>query len=253
MKFFLHDSNAFYDEKVTELYMRFGYEGVGLFYVALERLAQQEQPMKTDILKQQLRVGKRLEKCWKFMEEIGILSSSNGETFNEKLLKYSEKYLIKKEKTKERVANFRAKKEDVTHYNHGGNARKYNIIKDNIIYISLSEAFDQFWNAYPRKVGKEKAREVFARKKPPIEKVLLAIEEQAKTPQWQDPKYIPHPTTWLNRGSWDDEVEKVSPLAQEEKDVREMVASFGQNDALIHFTSKYGDNAALRHKQILGL
>lgn len=107
MKYFLHDTNAFQDEKVSMIFFEFGYEGLGLFYTILEKLAAQEKPVKTEVLKKQLQVGKRLEKCWSFMEEIGVISSSNGETFNERILSYSEKYLIKNEKTRKRVARFR--------------------------------------------------------------------------------------------------------------------------------------------------
>ena len=76
--------------------MKFGYEGLGLFYTLLEKIAKQEKPVKTSVLKSQLKVGKRLEKCWNFMEEIDIISSNNGETFNKQLLNFSEKYQIKK-------------------------------------------------------------------------------------------------------------------------------------------------------------
>ena len=82
MKYYLHDSNSFNDEKVTELYIKFGYEGLGLFYTLLEKLASQEKPVKTSILKHQLKVGKRLNKCWKFMESLELISSNNGDTFN---------------------------------------------------------------------------------------------------------------------------------------------------------------------------
>ncbi len=105
MKYFLHDTSAFDDEKITELFIKFGYEGIGLFYTALEKIARQEKPVKTEVLKTQLRVGKRLEKCWLFMEEIGILSSNNGETFNEQLLKFSGKYQINKEKHVKKFQN----------------------------------------------------------------------------------------------------------------------------------------------------
>ena len=50
------------------------------------------------------------------MEQIGIISSSNGDTFNERLLKFSERYQIKNQQNRERVAKFRQKEEDVTHY-----------------------------------------------------------------------------------------------------------------------------------------
>lgn len=111
MKYYLHDSNAFNDEKVSELFINYGYEGVGLFYVILEKLAAQEQPIKTEVLKSQLRVGKRLEKCWKFMESLGIISSNNGETFNERLIKNNEKFLIKREKNRKRIEKFRESKQ----------------------------------------------------------------------------------------------------------------------------------------------
>lgn len=131
MKYFLHDTSAIDDEKLSELYTNFGYEGIGLFYVILEKVAKQEKPIKTSVLKRQLDVGKRLEKCWMFMEEIGLISSSNGETFNEQLLNYAEKYKIKKEKNTERILKWRTSKdlqENVTRYSsvteHDCNASK---------------------------------------------------------------------------------------------------------------------------------
>lgn len=112
MKYFLHDTNSFDDEKITELYLKFGYEGLGLFYTALEKIGKQEKPVKTTVLKAQLKIGKKLNKCWSFMEEIGLLSSNNGDTFNKQLLNFSEKYQIKKEKNKLKVAEWRKNQED---------------------------------------------------------------------------------------------------------------------------------------------
>lgn len=82
MKYFLHDTNAFQDEKITQLFIQYGYEGVGLFYTILEKLAMQEKPVKTVVLKRQLSVGKKLEKVWSYLEEIKLISSNNGETFS---------------------------------------------------------------------------------------------------------------------------------------------------------------------------
>lgn len=112
MKYFLHDTSAFDDEKISELFINFGYEGLGLFYTTLEKIGKQEKPIKTDVLKSQLRVGKRLEKCWNFMEQIGLIFSSNGESFNNQLLNFSETYQIKKEKTREKVSEWRKKQLD---------------------------------------------------------------------------------------------------------------------------------------------
>lgn len=132
MKYFLHDTSSFDDEKITELYLNFGYEGLGLFYTTLEKLGKQEKPVKTDVLKAQLRIGKKLNKCWNFMEEIGLLSSNNGDTFNKQLLNFSEKYQIKKEKTREKVLQWRKKqddKENVTSYKPISNSRKVKLSK----------------------------------------------------------------------------------------------------------------------------
>ena len=107
MKYFLHDSNSFNDEKITELYLEFGYEGLGLFYTILEKLALQEKPIKTKVLKHQLNVGKKLEKCWTFIEEIDLISTNNGETFNKQLLNFSKKYQVSKEKNAKRISEWR--------------------------------------------------------------------------------------------------------------------------------------------------
>lgn len=132
MKYFLHDTSAFEDEKITELYINFGYEGVGLFFTILEKLAFQEKPVKTIVLKKQLRVGKKLEKTWNFLEEIQLISSNNGETFNKQLLNFSEKYLIKKEKNRKRISEWRENQEvteNVTCNEHVRNTPKDKISK----------------------------------------------------------------------------------------------------------------------------
>jgi hypothetical protein len=149
MKYYLHDSTSFNDEKITELYLEFGYEGLGLFYTILEKLALQEKPIKTNVLKHQLNVGKKLEKVWKFMEEIDLISSNNGETFNKQLLNFSEKYQVKKEKNAKRIAEWRENQsvsEKVTHYESVSNAPKVNKskVKESKVNISFSEMLSPF-------------------------------------------------------------------------------------------------------------
>ncbi|MCX7504540.1 hypothetical protein [Delftia tsuruhatensis] len=69
--------------------------------------------------------------------------------------------------------------------------------------------FGEFWSAYPRKVGKDAARKAFAKRKPDADllaKMLAAVAVQAKSTQWQRDggQYVPHPSTWLNEGRWND-------------------------------------------------
>ena len=144
MKYYLHDSNSFNDEKISELFINFGYEGLGLFYTLLEKLAAQEKPIKTNVLKSQLRVGKKLEKCWLFMEEIELISSNNGETFNKQLLNFSGKYAIKKEKNAKRISEWREKQtvtENVTCYEQVCNNDKVKESKVNKSKVKESKEF----------------------------------------------------------------------------------------------------------------
>jgi hypothetical protein len=142
--------------------MKFGYEGLGLFYTILEKIALQEKPVKTDVLKKQLFVGKRLNKCWNFMEEIGIISSNNGETFNKQLLNFSEKYQIKKQKNAKRISEWRknqADKENVTRYEHVCNTpkvkeSKVKEIKE--IKENKEKTFSVFWDSFHLITGKNK-------------------------------------------------------------------------------------------------
>lgn len=143
MKYFMHDTNSFNDDKITELFIVHGYEGLGLFYTILEKLAYQEKPIKTVVLKKQLKVGKKLNKCWNFMEEIELISSKDGETFNENLLKNSENYQIKKEKNKEKISEWREKqrlKNSVTGNEPESNHANNNINNNNIIEKGNSDA-----------------------------------------------------------------------------------------------------------------
>ena len=70
------------------------------------------------------------------------------------------------------------------------------------------DAFERFWSAYPKKVGKEAARKAFGKVKVPVESLLTAIERQKCGNQWsaENGRFIPNPATWLNQGRWEDEV-----------------------------------------------
>lgn len=75
----------------------------------------------------------------------------------------------------------------------------------------LSDGFDEFWSRYPKKLGKAKAIEAWKRKgcAKLAAEIAIAISLAVKCEQWtrEDGRFIPHPTTWINRGGWDDEYE----------------------------------------------
>ena len=71
--------------------------------------------------------------------------------------------------------------------------------------------FDEFWKAYPRKVGKGTAKKAWERLKPTAglrSTMLAAIETQKQSTQWRrdNGQFIPNPSTWLNQSRWEDEL-----------------------------------------------
>jgi hypothetical protein len=77
----------------------------------------------------------------------------------------------------------------------------------------IERRFDEFWEAYPKKVGKKAALASWKKVKPDTElfdKIMTAIGRAKATWQWQreNGRYIPNPKTWLNEGRWDDEYEE---------------------------------------------
>ena len=75
--------------------------------------------------------------------------------------------------------------------------------KDNIL-------FSEFWNLYPKKVGKGNALKTWNRIKHPkevLDKIKIALAWQITSNQWtkEHGQYIPNPATYLNQNRWEDE------------------------------------------------
>lgn len=73
---------------------------------------------------------------------------------------------------------------------------------------SVSE-FGKFYDAYPRHVGRGAAEKAWCKavKGTPAPVIIAAAERYAEQREGQDPKFTPHPATWLNQGRWADEDE----------------------------------------------
>ena len=74
---------------------------------------------------------------------------------------------------------------------------------------STETRFEEFWAAYPRKVGKEDARKAFVKLNPDaglLAVMLDAVATSAKSEHWaKDKQFIPHPATWIRGKRWQDE------------------------------------------------
>lgn len=75
-----------------------------------------------------------------------------------------------------------------------------------------NQDFLDFWQEYPKKVGKGDAARKWDQIKPDINlktKILRAVFKQQKNPNWQKEggQYIPNPATWLHQERWEDQDE----------------------------------------------
>ena len=70
--------------------------------------------------------------------------------------------------------------------------------------------FDEFWQAYPRKVGKGAARKAYSKalRLTDHDTIMGALSDQRPAMEAKEPKFIPHPSTWLNQERWEDEPEE---------------------------------------------
>lgn len=86
--------------------------------------------------------------------------------------------------------------------------------------------FDRFWNAYPKKKGKEAARRAWTKLSPDMSlcRVMAkALDRQRQSQDWQreEGRYIPYPASWLNGRRWEDEPDKPGDPEPPEKKARE--------------------------------
>ena len=78
-----------------------------------------------------------------------------------------------------------------------------------IAKAEIARGFLTFWAAYPKRKAKDTAAKAFTKAMnriggdDPLAVILAGIERAL--PGWDDPQFIPHPATWLNAGSWEDD------------------------------------------------
>ena len=78
--------------------------------------------------------------------------------------------------------------------------------------LAVDQAFDTFWNNYPRKVGRKKCAQWWNRHQQHANKILDSLDAWCQ--YWAqtvtDNRYIPHPYTWLNQERWNDPIPTTS-------------------------------------------
>ena len=75
--------------------------------------------------------------------------------------------------------------------------------------IKPTYGFDEFWLAYPRKEKKKDAYRIWMREglTAKAEKILMDLHDRkTRHDRWEDVRYIPLPSTYLNNEQWEDQI-----------------------------------------------
>ena len=122
--------------------------------------------------------------------------------------------------------------------------------------LVVEQWFDQFWTAYPRKVGKKDAKTAWIKiwDKKGLDEALfssilngLEAAKQWWTMNQAEPKHIPHASNWLNKERWKDELDlSTIPMVAPRPHSGGDSASKGENP----FMRSVREDAEIRRKTV---
>lgn len=87
--------------------------------------------------------------------------------------------------------------------------------EDNLERRKLNVEFDEFWDLYPRKAGKDGARKKWPKLSDKDRQDIIVLLKK-KPYRNRDPQYIPHGSTFLNQRKWEDEFQDQTNNTQRE-------------------------------------
>lgn len=91
-------------------------------------------------------------------------------------------------------------------------------VKEQVNAQHVERLFEEFWQVYPLRVGKQKAKKAFAKALGEVafEDILAGAKRYKADPNRVE-AFTKHPTTWLTSGGWDDEPLPARVLSMAEK------------------------------------
>lgn len=115
-----------------------------------------------------------------------------------------------------------------------------------------THTFDDFWSAWPRKVKKPIALKAWQKaiKRADPEQIIDAAIAYRDNPGRPDVRYIPHPSTWLNADSWNDELEDSRARGGRPTPMERAQATLQAGQNIIQARQVYGNVTTLNPKGI---
>lgn len=79
--------------------------------------------------------------------------------------------------------------------------------------------FESFWEEYPKKTSKEKARKLWDQKNLDtiFQKILIFVAIAKETDRWRNPRFIPDPPNFLEGKRWEDDIGSYADIKPPDK------------------------------------
>jgi len=243
MKWIKHHADAHEDAKLRKVMIRYGAEGYAVYWYCLELIAGKvsaedltfELEHDAELIAHSLRIDSaRVQEIMGFMVGLGLFEESEGRITCLKIARHLDERFARSDALKAIIRE--AKARTLTHENLkrilqspedavqtsaipseyavktiSGSGAKRSGAKRSKAEL-YSHRFAEFWSVYPRKVAKPGATKAWGALKPDdalIDKILADLCRR----EWEsaDPKFIPHPATYLNNRRWEDAPATASP------------------------------------------
>lgn len=222
--YFPHFMNSRNDRKLLRVRKELGVEGYGIYFMILEILRGQPEykyPLQDlDLLADEIGTNEpkvRVVICNYQLFDVDV----NEQFFSPKLIEYITPYLEKKKMRSEmgRIGNLKRwhfdlfeqvqnnelslqEAESIAERSPSDRKLSQSKVKESKVK-EINIPFDHFYDTYGYKVGRLKAEKSWLRlSDKERDAAMKAIEPFRKM---TDPKFMPHPATWLNGKRWEDE------------------------------------------------
>ncbi len=212
------------DAKLKRLKMRYGMEGYGLYWYCLEIIAANvdqnnytfELTHDAEIISFDTGLHKdQIEEMMRYMVELNLFESSNGIITCLKMAKRLDqsmtsnpilRNIIKKNHDGVMILSEQIRLDKIRNKQYVSSGDD-TLIQCDCPKKANGKDFERFWESWPVKRNKAKARQAFIRKKfdlEDVETLIADVKDRIKhDPQWKR-GFIPHCSTYLNGERWED-------------------------------------------------
>ena len=126
---------------------------------------------------------------------------------------------------------------------------------NNLNHAQTEKLFEDFWNAYPRKLDKAKAFRAFksALKRTKYEDIIAGVLAYRNDPK-RNPDFTKYPATWLNNDSWENAATTPEGnIANEERKKKEREASQKHLEEMRELEKQAAPSPKCEHGKTLAL